>query len=153
MSDSHVNVGPIACQLSSLTVFTTNASTASSETVLQGNQPFSLTVTVEFSGSGAIALMPLSPAIQVKFFAKPLSPDQGMALGSVELMTRPEVLLYTPTLSLGAPLSIGLRTETIYRIGAVLRVGASDWPALISGFTEELTIEIYIPLQGSPGAL
>jgi hypothetical protein len=145
MSESPVNVGPIACQLSNLTVFTANAQTAFSETVLQGYQPFSLKVTVEFSGSGAIALMPLSPAIQVKFFTKPLSPEQGIVLGSVEVMTRPGILSYTPTLNLGPPLSIGLRTGTIYRIGAVLRVGAPDWPALITGFTEELTIEVYIP--------
>lgn len=145
MSESHVNVGPIACQLSDLTVFTANSAPALSETILQGNQPFSLQVTVEFSGSGAIALMPLSPAIQVKFFTKPLSPEQGMELGSVEVITRPGVFVYTPTLNLGPPLSIGLRTGTIYRIGAVLRIGAPDWPALISGFTEELTIEIYVP--------
>lgn len=145
MSESHVNVGPITCQLSELKVSVANAPAAFSETILQGNQPFSLQVTVEFSGSGAIALMPLSPSIQVKFFTKPLSPEPGMELGSIEVLTRPGVFVYTPTLSLGAPLSIGLRPGTIYRIGAVLRIGAPDWPALISGFTEELTIEIYIP--------
>ena len=143
MSDSHVNVGPIACRLSNLTVFTINANPAFSETVLQDNQPISLAVTVEFSGPGAIALMPLLAAIQVEFYAKPLSPELGIKLGNIEVVTQPEVLTYTPILNLGSPLSMGLKSGIIYRIGAVLRVGAPKWPSLINGFTEEVTIEIY----------
>lgn len=149
MSESHVNVGPIACQLSDLTVSTANSASSLSETILQGNQPFSLQVTVEFSGSGAIALMPLSLTIQTNFFTKPLGPEQGMVLGSVEVITRPGTFVYSPTLNLAPPLSLGLHTGTIYRIGAVLRIGAPDWPALISGFTEETIVEIYIPPEKS----
>lgn len=143
MSDSKINVVPIACHLSNLTVFTTDASEILSSTVLQGNQPFSLKVTVEFSGPGAIALMPLSPSIQIEFYAKPLSPDPGIALGRVEVKASPDVLTYPLVLTLPPPASIGLRSKTIYTIGSVLRVGAPDWPSLINGFTEELTIEVY----------
>lgn len=143
MSDSQVNVGAIVCQLSNLTVFTANAQHGFSETVLQGHQPFSLQVTVEFAGPGAIALMPLSLAVQVEFYTKPLGPESGMILGTTALHTQPDVLTYAPTLALGSPLSVGLKADTIYRVGAVLRVGAPKWPSLVNGFTEELTIEIY----------
>lgn len=143
MSDSHITVVPITCRLSNLKVFTTDASQSFSEAALHGDQPFSLKVTVEFSGSGAIALMPLTPSIQVEFYAKPLSPELGIALGKVELKTSPNLLTYSPTLTLAPPLSIGLRSNTMYCVGAVLRVGAPNWPSLINGYTEELTIEIY----------
>ena len=149
MNDSHINVGPIACRLSQLTVFTNDANPPFSETVLQSHQPFSLKVIVEFSGPGAIALMPLAPAIQVEFYTKPLSPETGTILGSIQVNTRPDVLIYEPTINLGTPLSIGLRPKTIYRIGAVLRVGALDWPSLITGYTEEVTVEIYARVERS----
>ncbi|MGA7934186.1 MAG: hypothetical protein WCA35_11615 [Kovacikia sp.] len=143
MSGSQINVVPIACCLSNLTVFTTDANLVLPNTVLQGNQPFSLKVTVEFSGPGAIALMPLSPSIQVEFYAKPLSPDPGIVLGKVEVKASPDILIYPLTLTLPPPSSIGLQSKTIYCIGSVLRVGNPDWPSLINGFTEELTIEVY----------
>ena len=91
---------------------------------LQDDQPFSLQVTVEFSGPGANALMPLAPTIQVEFYAKPLSPDLGRVLGTIKVIPLPTVLTYTPTLNLSPPRSIGLRPKTLYCIGAVLRVGA-----------------------------
>jgi hypothetical protein len=143
MSDPKINVVPIACCLSDLTVLTTDVSPTWPNTVLQGSQPFSLRVTVEFSGPGAIALMPLSPAIQVEFYAKPLSPDLGMTLGKVEVKARADILSYPLMLTLPPPDSLGLRSNTLYTIGSVLRVGAPDWPSLINGFTEELTIEVY----------
>lgn len=143
MSDSQINVVPIACRLSNLTVGATDSNSILPNTVLQGGQPFSLKVTVEFLGPGAIALVPLSPSIQIEFYAKPLSPDPGMVLGKVEVKTSPNILTYPLTLTLPPPASIGLRSKTIYRIGSVLRVGNPDWPSLINGFTEELTIEVY----------
>ncbi len=143
MSDSHITVVPITCRFSNLKVFTTDANQAFSEAALQGDQPFSLKVTVEFSGPGAIALMPLTPSIQVEFYTKPLSPEPGIVLGKVEIKTSPNLLIYSPVLTLAPPLSIGLRPNTIYCVGAVLRVGAPNWPSLINGYTEELTIEVY----------
>ncbi|GEM_PF-1984515 len=143
MSNSKINVVPIACHLSNLTVFTTDDNPVLPNTVLQDSQSFSLKVTVEFSGPGAIALMPLAPLIQVEFYAKPLSPDPGMILGNVEVKASPDVLIYPLTLTLPSPAAIGLRAKTIYCIGSVLRVGDPEWPSLINGFTEELTIEVY----------
>ncbi|MEB3314397.1 MAG: hypothetical protein VKL98_09655 [Cyanobacteriota bacterium] len=143
MSESYVNIGPIACRLSNLIVSTDNGNPDFSATVLQGNQPFSLQVTVGFSGPGAIALMPLSPAIQVNFYTKPLGPETGVELGSLVIKTKPGVFNYTPTLTLGSPFSIGLKAKMLYRIGAALRVGARDWPSLITGYTEEVTVELY----------
>ncbi len=143
MSDSHINVVPIDCRLSNLTVFTTDANQEFPDTILQSHQPFSLKVTVEFLGPGAIALMPLSPSIQVEFYIKPLTPDAGQILGKVEVKASPDILTYSPTLTFAPPVSIGLRPKTIYSVGAILRVGAPDWPSLINGFIEELTIEVY----------
>ncbi|MBD2464758.1 hypothetical protein H6G89_27530 [Oscillatoria sp. FACHB-1407] len=143
MSGSQINVVPIACCLSNLTVFTTDANSVFPNTILQSNQPFSLKVTVEFSGPGAIAFVPLAPSIQVEFYAKPLSPDPGIVLGKVEVKANPNVLTYPLTLTLPPPTSIGLRPKTIYSIGSVLQIGNPDWPSFINGFTEELTIEIY----------
>jgi hypothetical protein len=143
MSESYVNIGPIACRLSNLIVSTDNDNSDFSATVLQGNQPFSLQVTVEFSGPGAIALMPLSPAIQVSFYTKPLGPEAGVDLGSLVIHTKPGVFTYTPTLTLGSPFSIGLKAKMLYRLGAALRVGAPEWPSLITGYTEEVTVELY----------
>jgi hypothetical protein len=143
MSDSQINVLPIACRLSNLTVFTTDADAEFPNTVLKDNQPFSLKVMVEFFGPGAIALVPLSPAIQLEFYIKPLGPDLGMVLGKVEIKTIPDLLVYSATLTVAPPTSIGLRPKTIYCVGVTLRVGSPDWPSLISGFTEELTLEVY----------
>jgi hypothetical protein len=145
MSVSQINVVPITCCLSNLTVFTTDAESVLPNTVLQSNQPFSLRVTVELSGPGAIALMPLSPSIQVEFYAKPLNPDSGIVLGKLEVKTSPDTLIYPLMLTLPPPNSIGLKSKTIYCIGSVLRIGNPDYPALINGFTEGLTIEIYTP--------
>lgn len=143
MSDSKINVVPIACSLSNLTVFPVNARQSLPNTVLPGNQPFALQVTVEFSGPGAIALMPLSPSIQVEFYAKPLGPELGMTLGKVEVKTRPGIVTYPLDLTLPPPASLGFRPQTVYSIGSVLRVGDPNWPSLINGFTEELTVEVY----------
>jgi hypothetical protein len=87
--------------------------------------------------------MPLSPAIQVSFYTKPLGPEAGVDLGSLVIKTKPGMFTYTPTLSLGSPFSIGLKAKMLYRIGAALRVGAPDWPSLITGYTEEVTVELY----------
>ncbi|EKU97513.1 hypothetical protein Lepto7375DRAFT_6709 [Leptolyngbya sp. PCC 7375] len=145
MSDCHINIGPIECQLLNLIASTVNSKSGFADTRLQCHQPFSLGVTVEFSGPGAIALMSLSPTIQVEFYAKPLSPEPSKALGSIVVQALPDVLVYTPTLMLSAPQSIGLSAKVIYRIGAVLRVGAPEGPSIVHGFTEALTIEIYKP--------
>jgi len=143
MNGSQISIVPVACRLSNLTVFTEDADLDFPSTILKDNQPFSLKVTVEFLGPGAIALVPLSPSIQLEFYVKPLSPDPGMVLGKVEIKTIPNLLIYSPTLTVAPPISIGLRSKTTYCVGATVRVGSPDWPSLINGFTEELTIEVY----------
>jgi hypothetical protein len=145
MSNSQVNVVPIQCRLSNLIVSPTDGDPTASETILQEDQPFSLKVTVEFLGSGAIALLSLSPSILVEFYTKLLSPEAGVVLGQVGVKTTPGILVYFPTLTLAPPLAIGLQIKTLYCIGAVLRVGAPNGPSLINGFIEEPIIEIYSP--------
>jgi hypothetical protein len=143
MSESHISVSQLDCHLSRLTVAAAHIKPTSSATVLKSHTPFSLKVSVEFSGPGAVALMPLSMVVQVEFYAKPLGPGNGIVLGKASVSTSPDVLTYTPELQLGSPLAIGLQVKTVYRIGAVLMVGAPDWPSFIHGVTEELSVEIY----------
>lgn len=71
-----------------------------------------------------------------------------MVLGKVDVRATPDVLTYPLTLMLPPPTSLGLHPKKIYCIGAILRVGNPDWPSLINGFTEELTIEIYTAPAG-----
>lgn len=166
MNAAQANVAPIRCTLSDLTAFTTHSGVAHSgaasssntpdaickDTILKADQPFSLRVLVEFSESGAIALMPLSPTLTVTFYAKPVPSEPGMTLGESRLEAIANLFTYTPTLSLASPEAIGLKSGSIYRINAVLRVGAPDCPALIVGIIEGLTIQIYC-LPQAPGKL
>lgn len=75
-----------------------------------------------------------------------------MVLGKVEVKASPDTLIYSPMLTLAPPSSIGLRPKTLYSVGAVLQVGAPDWPSLINGFTENLTLEVYGSSRSSPKA-
>ena len=143
MKGTQVNIVPFTCNLSNLTVFTTDSDAAYSDTILRQDEPFSLRVTVEFGGPGAIALMPLLLSIKVNFFATPYCPDPKVELGHATVTTIAGVFTYTPTLSVARPTKVGLVSEQIYHIGALLRAGAPDWPALVTGFIEGLSIQIY----------
>lgn len=143
MKGTQVNIAPITCQLCNLTVFTTDPEAEYPETILRQVEPFSLQVTVEFGGSGAIALMPLCLSIQVNFFAEPCGLGSQVELGHTSVDTSARCFTYTPTLAVATPAAIGLVSEAIYQITAVLRVGATNSPALITGFIEGLLIQTY----------
>jgi hypothetical protein len=143
MKGTQVNVAPITCKLSNLTVFTTDPDAEYPETILSQDEPFSLGVTVEFGGSGTIALMPLCLSIQVNFFAEPCGLGSKIDLGHTSVDTSARFFMYTPTLAVATPAAIGLVSEAIYQITAVLRVGARNSPALITGFIEGLIIQTY----------
>jgi hypothetical protein len=143
MKGSHVQVASINCTLSNLTIFTTAPDTEYPQTILHQHESFSLRVTVEFGGPGAIALMPLSLCIKVNFFAEPCGLGSKIELGDSLVDTSARTFTYTPTLTIATPTSVGLVAEAIYQVTAVLRVGALNAPALIIGFTDGLIIQTY----------
>lgn len=143
MKGSHVQVAPINCTLSNLTIFTTSPDTEHPKTILHQHESFSLQVTVEFGGCGAIALMPLSLCIKVSFFAEPCGLGSKLELGDTSVDTSAKLFTYTPTLAIATPTSVGLVAEEIYQVTAVLRVGAANSPALIIGFIDGLIIQTY----------
>lgn len=145
MKGTQVNVAPITCNLSNLTVFTTNPDFEYPETILRQDKPFSLRVTVEFGGPGAIALVPLCLSIKINFFAEPYGVSSKVELGNTMMETSARIFIYTPTLTVATPAALGLVPEEIYQITAVLRVGAPNWPALITGYIEGLALQTYLP--------
>ena len=143
MKNTQVSVVPFTCRFSHLTVFAQDSDGTTPDTLIKEAQPFSLRASVEFVGSGAIALLCLNPAIQVDFYAKPCGRGEDVDLGTVAVTAVADQVIYTPTLELGAPVSVGLTARTLYRISALLRIGAPDCPALICGVIEDLMVEIY----------
>lgn len=143
MKGTQVHIAPITCKLSNLTVFATDPNTEYPDTILRQDESFSLRVSVEFGGPGAIALMPLGLSIEVSFFAEPYGLGSKVELGSAIIETSAGISSYAPTLKVATPADVGLVPEEIYQITGVLRVGAKHWPALVTGFIEGLAIQTY----------
>jgi len=144
MKDSLVNIVPIACNLVELQSFTSDPAIA--ETIIQQDQAFGLKVTVAFGESGAIALMPLAMHIRVEFFAKALGSGETLDLGKATVTTKTGQFVYHPTLKLPkGPAKVGMLTDKLYQITAVLRVGASEGPSFIHGAIEGLALQTYQP--------
>ncbi len=137
---SEVTIAPISCTLSDLFAFTTNPEQC--ETIVELNQPFELRVRVEFSRSGAIALMPLALTIRVDFFAKAYGAKDTL-LGTAQLTTQARTLIYQPTVAVESAATVGLQPEKVYCVSALLQVGAQASPALITGHTKISTIQTY----------
>jgi hypothetical protein len=128
--------------LRDLVAFSVNGETE--ETIFLQDELLAVQVAVEFSRSGAIALMPLRLSIQVEFFAKPLGKGGTIALGNATLTTAANQYTYHPTLELPQGLvSLGLVPEKVYKVSALMKVGAADFPAFIYGWIEGLTIQTY----------
>ncbi|MFB8787831.1 MAG: hypothetical protein U7123_03075 [Potamolinea sp.] len=145
MKSTQVNIAPIACELSHLSVFTTDPNTESQNTILREDEAFQVRVTIEFGDSGAIALMPLCLLIEVNFFAEPYGLGPKVELGNALVNTAAGIFSYSPTLAKVTPAEIGLSCPGFYQVTAFLRVGAANFPALIIGLIEGLTIQIYHP--------
>ena len=143
MEGCQVNVAPITCKLSKLTVCTADPNEEYQNAILQQDESFSLRVTVEFGGPGAIALMPLGMSIQVNFFAEPYGVNSKVELGKTSMNTSSKIFTYTPTLAVAKSAHVGLILEEIYQVTAVLRVGEPNWPAFIIGFIEGFAIQTY----------
>lgn len=144
MKGTQVNVAPITCKLSDITIFTTDPN-ADSESILRQDEAFQVQVRVEFGGAGAIALMPLALPIQLNFFADPYGCGAKIDLGNTIMETSAKIFSYTPTLTVPSPAFVKLMPEEIYQITAVLRVGMPNFPAFITGYIEGLAIQTYNP--------
>jgi hypothetical protein len=138
----HLHIASLSGVVSDLTAFTTDPSQL--ETILSQTEPLGFRVTIEFSRSGAIALMPLALPIQVEFLAKAVGSGSKLELGKTSITTAAHQLIYHPTLLLpNGVSSASLLPEEIYEITAVLRVGAPAYPAFITGIIKGLMIQIY----------
>jgi hypothetical protein len=142
MPDAQVNIAYPTCELSNLMAFT--ADPGEMATIIRYNEPFSLQVTVKFGGVGAIALMPLALHLKVDFSAKPVGAGDEIEIGTVTETTVAGLFAYSPTLKIAkGPRSVGLLSEKVYRVTALLQGGAAEGPALIVGIIDPLTIQIY----------
>jgi len=139
---AHISIASFTCTVSDLTVRAKN--TGRSETIFRLTEVVILAVTIEFSGSGAIAFLPLAPGIQVDFWAKSCDRHQALDLGRVTLPTQATQFTYTPEISLPAGFAaVAATAEQAYQISAVIRIGASGFPAMIIGKFDGLLIHIY----------
>ncbi len=148
MENATFRILPIECHLSQLQAIA--PSTAHAVTALQIDQPFSLQVTVDLLPSTAIALLRLSPQIRVDFYAKPITSGDGYELGTVAIAAQPTQHTYNIEQPLDTPYNLGLTHQGLYRVGAILRIGAPDGPALLSGLLESLVVEIYLGEVSNP---
>ncbi|MDX2232167.1 MAG: hypothetical protein NW220_21205 [Leptolyngbyaceae cyanobacterium bins.349] len=142
LPDSHVAIAAFDCVLSDLVALA--KATGRMETIFNLTEPAILSVTISFSGSGAIALMPLTPSIQVDFYAKSLHRRDELELGSVTLPTQAQQLVYTPAIALPAGLAAaGAMANQAYGISALVRVGATGFPAFVVGTIAGLMLQTY----------
>jgi hypothetical protein len=150
MNASQINVLPIYCHLSNLIVVLNEDDQGITCAAIEQEQAFVLSVSVEFRGPGAIALLPLSPTLTVEFYARAVGPGEDVTLGISTTQAIAQTLTYTPTLEIESASSVGLQSGLVYRLGVLLRVGAPTWPGLISGFLEELSLEVYTTPTAAP---
>ncbi|MEM9003317.1 MAG: hypothetical protein AAGE59_07295 [Cyanobacteria bacterium P01_F01_bin.86] len=143
MDNAQVNVVPVTCRLSDLTVSTTESDKSTTAAILKADDPFVLHVLIEFQGMGAIALLSLAPTIRATFAAKPFGPGTEVILGQTVIDTNPEQFAYPMHLRVESPQSLGLTFGTVYRVSTLLCIGAPNSPALINGFIQGLAMEIY----------
>ncbi len=148
--ETEAEIAPLNCLLFDLTVFSTRSSKFSG-TIVNQEDAIAFAITVEFGQSGAIALMPLGLCIRVDFYAKPIGRGEALDLGYAIVHTTANQFIYTPTLQIESGLkTIGLVANQTYRITALLRVGAADYPAFVTGVLEGLIIQVYSAPEGLP---
>ncbi|MEA5462733.1 hypothetical protein [Leptothoe sp. PORK10 BA2] len=115
----------------------------STHAILPYDAPFTAQITLAFEGSNAIALLALTPTIQVDFYLKPLQAGNTVDLGTSTLAADNQQRLYTPQLNVTSPSELNLTANKVYRLGSLIRIGALDQPALLCGVVEELMVQIH----------
>ncbi|MGF1495253.1 MAG: hypothetical protein ACFB8W_00295 [Elainellaceae cyanobacterium] len=141
MHEADFPILPIRCRLANLSAIAHSSGEATS--TLSLDYPFTLAVTVDFLGTGAIALLRLQPQICVEFYAKPVIAGGTLDLGLVSEEAIASVSSYRLEHLVESPGEAGLTPGTVYHLGALLRVGAPGGPALIAGVQESLMVEVY----------
>jgi hypothetical protein len=141
MSIHEVTSIPIRCRFGELTVVAAEAE--ASTPILNAEESFALRTSVEFLDTSAVALLALEPTIHVEFYAKSCGPGDSVFLGETQMVATAEQRTYSPSLSLRSPANLGLMTDGVYRLGALLRVGAEDGPALICAVQEDVLVQIH----------
>jgi len=137
-----INIATFSCSLSDLSILA--KTTGQPATIIQRTEPIIISVTISFSGSGAIALLPLHPSIQVDFFAKSLHRREELELGCVILPGEPKQFTYTPAIALSNGLeAVGAIPDQVYFLSALVRIGATGFPAFITGTIEGNMIQTY----------
>lgn len=147
MSSVHIHSIPISCQLDELCVVTAHSPEDLTHTVLPSDDAFSVQVSLAFLGTNARSLLALAPTIQVDFYAKPLQAGATIDLGTTVLDTVLQQMSYTAALHLGSPRESNLTKATVYRIGALVRIGALEQPAMLCGVLDDLIVQIHRPQQ------
>ena len=134
----------ISCQLVGIIVLTKDSEIPLADTVvLRGDQSCSLQVSVSFLGSNAIALLALTPTLRTDFYATPLGPGQPVALGSICSACQFHQPTYCPTLAIPHLGDAGLVVDRVYRLSALIRIGAAEQPALLCGLLESPIVQLY----------
>jgi hypothetical protein len=148
--ETEAEIAPLKCLLSDLTVLSTHSSKFSG-TIVNQEDAIAFAITVEFGQSGAIAFMPLNLRIRVDFYAKPVGRGEALDLGCAIVHTTANQFIYTPILQINSGLkTIGLIANQAYQITALLRIGAPDYPAFVTGVLEGLMIQVYSAPPGLP---
>jgi hypothetical protein len=140
-TNGQVTIATFDCALTELLAYTATSTRA--ETVFAHTEALTMRVTVEFLGSGSIALLALKPPIQVEFFAKAIGAKQ-LSIGHILLDTAPKQFRYEASLIVSQGLgSIGFLPEKVYQLSALLRVGCPNYPAIVTGFIKGRLIQTY----------
>lgn len=134
----------IPCRLEGITILTEASAPSLTDTViLHHNQPYSLKVSVNFVSSNSIALLALMPTLRADFYAIPLGIGQPINLGTACLSSQPLQRTYSLVLQLPSLEKSGFAIEHVYRLNALIRIGATDQPALLCGLLEAPVVQVY----------
>lgn len=150
MSNVTIHSLPIICKAYGLSVLTAHSEAVLTQAILSYDAPFAVQITLDFETSNAVALLALSPTIQVDFYVKPLQTGHTIDLGTSTLTTDSQQSLYTLRLEMTSPSELNLATNKVYRLGALVRIGASEQPALLCGVLEDLMVQIHTRKEASP---
>jgi hypothetical protein len=129
----------------------TDADQWETQTIIMGDRPFHVQVTVEWLGSAAIALLMLNPLISADFYIKPVGVGEDIEIGSIAQSTSASQRSYTLALGLESPDQQGIEPG-LYYLYATVRVGADEGPALLWDVIDGVRIEVLTPVPNLPTA-
>lgn len=148
MSSVNIHSLPIICKAYGLSVVTGSSDVA--QTIVPYDAPFTVQIALAFDDSNSIALLALGPTVQVDFYVKPLQAGSTLDLGSSTLTANGHQSIYTALLEVTSPSELQLMANRVYSLGALVRIGAPDHPALLCGVVEGLMIQIHAIKDSSP---